>query len=175
MSDPSPYEVLGVAPTASMEEIRRAYLGLARDAHPDLHPHGERHAADERMRRINAAWAIVGDERRRRTYDEQRRRATPAAGPRGGPSPGFVPVMDDDTDYAALLDQTPVVGASIPRWLQVLPAALWVIGLLGVVSGLVAGFAPLLAVGAIGFVLGWIAFAAAPALAVARSYRAERD
>jgi hypothetical protein len=49
----SPYEVLGVSPDASPEEIRRAYVTLARRHHPDA---GGR---DEDMRRLNDAWAAL--------------------------------------------------------------------------------------------------------------------
>src|SRR3954469_21077375 len=49
----SPYEVLGVPPTATPEEIRRAYLALARRHHPDAGG-----SADE-MRRLNEAWSAL--------------------------------------------------------------------------------------------------------------------
>jgi len=49
----SPYEVLGVPPSATPEEIRRAYLALARLHHPDAGGN-----ADE-MRRLNEAWSAL--------------------------------------------------------------------------------------------------------------------
>ncbi len=49
----SPYEVLGVAPTATPAEIRHAYLMLARQHHPDAGGDAEQ------MRRLNEAWAAL--------------------------------------------------------------------------------------------------------------------
>jgi hypothetical protein len=49
----TPYEVLGVPPSASPAEIRRAYLALARRHHPDA-------GGDvAEMRRLNEAWAAL--------------------------------------------------------------------------------------------------------------------
>jgi DnaJ domain len=49
----SPYEVLGVPPSATAEEIRRAYLALARRHHPDAG------GSAEAMRRLNEAWSAL--------------------------------------------------------------------------------------------------------------------
>jgi molecular chaperone DnaJ len=49
-----PYQVLGVSPGASDEEIKTAYRKLAQKYHPDLHPGDE--AAAQRMKEINAAY-----------------------------------------------------------------------------------------------------------------------
>ena len=51
MSDP--YQVLGVSPDATDEEIKQAYRRLAKKYHPDLNP-GDEEAA-RKMQEINAA------------------------------------------------------------------------------------------------------------------------
>ena len=66
------YETVGASPTASADEIRRAYLKLARQLHPDQLvdlPDAERARAERRMQDLNAAWSVLSDTDRRRTYD----------------------------------------------------------------------------------------------------------
>ena len=53
----NPYEVLGVSPDASDEEIKRAYRRLAKEYHPDRNP-GDQEAA-RRMQEINAAYEQI--------------------------------------------------------------------------------------------------------------------
>lgn len=59
----SPYDVLGVSPGASDEEVSRAYKTLAKRFHPDLNP-GDPSAAD-RMGEINRAYEDVKAMRQR--------------------------------------------------------------------------------------------------------------
>jgi curved DNA-binding protein CbpA len=80
----NPYEVLGVEPTATDTELRRAYVALARRFHPDANPGGE-----DRMRAVNEAWALLGDRQRRAAWDRSHADAEAAAR-------GFQP--DDPTD-----------------------------------------------------------------------------
>ncbi len=61
------YGVLGVAPTASRLEIRRAYMSLALRHHPDKNP-GDASAA-ERFRAVNSAYEVLYNESSRRAYD----------------------------------------------------------------------------------------------------------
>lgn len=53
---PDPYEILGVAPSASATEIRAAYLALIRKHHPDLAFGADAEAARRRTSEINAAF-----------------------------------------------------------------------------------------------------------------------
>jgi molecular chaperone DnaJ len=71
------YKVLGVSDTASQKDVTRAYRKLARQYHPDANP-GDT-SAEERFKEISAAYDVVGDEEKRKEYDEVRR-----LGPVGG-------------------------------------------------------------------------------------------
>ena len=66
-----PYTVLDVAATASQEQITRAYRRKLRALHPDTRdtvtPADP--AADEQLRQIMAAYAVLRDPARRALYD----------------------------------------------------------------------------------------------------------
>jgi DnaJ-class molecular chaperone len=62
-----PYRRLGVGRDADQATIRKAYRRLAKESHPDLHP-GDA-AAEERFRKINQAYDILGDADRRARFD----------------------------------------------------------------------------------------------------------
>ncbi|MET0336714.1 MAG: J domain-containing protein [Caulobacter sp.] len=62
-----PYTELGVSRTASADEIRKAFRKLAKANHPDQNP-GDK-AAEERFKRLSAAFDIVGDETKRKKFD----------------------------------------------------------------------------------------------------------
>jgi molecular chaperone DnaJ len=61
------YRTLGVSREASDDEIKKAYRKLVFQHHPDRNP-GSEHA-DEKIREINAAYEIIGDTEKRRSYD----------------------------------------------------------------------------------------------------------
>ena len=105
-----PYKVLGVARDAPDEEIRRVYRRLAKELHPDVNP-GNRASAEERFKKVSAAYEIVGDPVKRKQYDrgeidangEQRRGyqrahaggARAGGGRRGDEYGGFGDVFSD--------------------------------------------------------------------------------
>jgi DnaJ-class molecular chaperone len=62
-----PYQVLGVAKTASEAEIKKAFRNLAKKHHPDTHPGDE--TAKKRFQEISAAYDIVGDKDKRAKFD----------------------------------------------------------------------------------------------------------
>jgi len=66
------YGVLGVAPDAEPEELKRAFRALAARWHPDhtaLRGRAAREAAEARMKVVGEAWSILSDPERRLAYD----------------------------------------------------------------------------------------------------------
>jgi molecular chaperone DnaJ len=76
------YKVLGVSETATAKEITKAYRKLARDSHPDTHPGDPK--AEERFKDVSTAYDVLGDDAKRKEYDEVRRLGPSAFGPMGG-------------------------------------------------------------------------------------------
>ncbi|HJQ76560.1 MAG TPA: molecular chaperone DnaJ [Acidimicrobiia bacterium] len=85
------YEVLGVAESATPEEIKKAYRKLAQKHHPDANP-GDT-AAEDRFKEISEAYSILSDTEQRKEYDQVRRLAATGGfqgfGGPGGPGGGF--------------------------------------------------------------------------------------
>ena len=62
------YETLGVAKSATMDEIRKAYRKLARKHHPDVNPGNA--SAEAAFKKISAAYEVLSDDKKRKAYDE---------------------------------------------------------------------------------------------------------
>lgn len=94
------YKILGVSESASQKEITTAYRKLARELHPDANP-GDA-AAEERFKDVAAAYDVIGDEGRRKEYDDVRKLGPLGAmggggfGGAGGAGPGNFSFGADD-------------------------------------------------------------------------------
>lgn len=62
-----PYQILGVAKNASQADVKKAFRKLAKQHHPDQNPKDPK--AKERFSELNAAYEIVGDEKKRAQFD----------------------------------------------------------------------------------------------------------
>ncbi|MEW1954690.1 J domain-containing protein [Terrabacter sp. NPDC080008] len=77
---PDLYAVLGVAPDATQEQIRRAYRSLVRRHHPDTRGEGGEGGGaaegaaegDRALQRAIGAYAVLGDPQTRADYDRLR-------------------------------------------------------------------------------------------------------
>ena len=61
------YSILGLNRDAAQEEIKKAYRMLALEYHPDRNPKDKQ--AEEIFKEIGEAYAVLGDQEKRRTYD----------------------------------------------------------------------------------------------------------
>ena len=119
-----PYLVLGVSPTATQAEITHAYRTRLRTHHPDTRPTPSPQTADEHLRRLLAAYALLRDPARRADYDRATTHAAtpPPASPHGPtpanrPSTGRVqvPITHHATTAAAPTPEPPLRAGPVRR------------------------------------------------------------
>jgi curved DNA-binding protein len=68
------YQTLGVAKTASADDIKKAYRKLVRKYHPDVSKVAD---ADRKTKEINEAYGVLGDPEKRAAYDDLGKRQRP--------------------------------------------------------------------------------------------------
>ena len=83
------YRVLGLSRDASDDAIKKAYRKLAFQHHPDRNPDSTQ--AQAKIRDLNAAYEVIGDPEKRRTYDRL--------------NWGEETARDEATDPAVILDE----------------------------------------------------------------------
>ncbi|MBD3426468.1 MAG: DnaJ domain-containing protein [Candidatus Omnitrophica bacterium] len=71
MANEDYYSVLGVKEDASQDKIKKAYRKLALKYHPDKNPGDKK--AEEKFKKISEAYYTLGDEKRRKEYDNLRK------------------------------------------------------------------------------------------------------
>ncbi|KRB78640.1 molecular chaperone DnaJ [Nocardioides sp. Root190] len=76
------YKELGVARTATADEIKKAYRRLARANHPDSHPDDT--VKHDRFKAVAEAYDVIGDADKRKKYDEARHLFSRGGHPGGG-------------------------------------------------------------------------------------------
>ncbi|EJD35708.1 DnaJ-domain-containing protein [Auricularia subglabra TFB-10046 SS5] len=81
------YEILGVRPEADFVEMKKSFMKLVKEVHPD-----KNHApgAGDAMKVLGQAWEVLVDPTKRAAYDRQRNRGTAA---------NDQPDDSDDSDY----------------------------------------------------------------------------
>lgn len=84
------YEVLGVDPEASADDIKRAFRTLAREHHPDVT--GGDPASEQRYKEVSEAYAVLSDPQKRREYDAARSGIGSWSSPWGSP---FASTIED--------------------------------------------------------------------------------
>jgi len=111
-----PYQELGISRSAGQDDVRKAFRKLAKELHPDRNPNDK--AAEERFKRVSAAFDIVGDPEKRAKYDRgeidadgrETMRAHPG-GPfaggfqRGGPRAGGAGGRFEGVDFEEILSE----------------------------------------------------------------------
>lgn len=182
--------MLGVGRRAGEAEIRKAYLEAARRHHPDVHAgDGEvgRREADEQMRRLNEAWAVLRDPAARAHYDDALAAGRRPAGASDlPPGKSWTPRTGDDrwmTDFQGWAaetdsdideDDTPYDPRPAPRSrgpLALLPVALFAVSVVCVVLATAFGSRGLLAAGLVSLAASSILFVMLPIFEMTRGRR----
>ena len=88
MGEKNYYEILGVAESASIDDIKKAYRSAAMKYHPDRNPDNRKNA-EERFKKISEAYYVLSDGKRRAEYDAYRSGYGPSTGAGFAGAQGF--------------------------------------------------------------------------------------
>lgn len=187
----SHYELLGVAPGASAEEVRRAYRAQARRFHPDLQPAGNAPAlaaAQRQMAVLAEAYAVLANPEARQAYDRSIGRrpwsegtgtgdgdgdgldgsapeGRPGAATHGHPSEG----EDERFDRLGLDDDDAHCQNKPADLLMIIPVALAALTVVTFALGVMVQSHMLWAVAVAGALVSAVAFMAAPLVSMLRA------
>jgi DnaJ domain len=101
---PNYYEILGVSPRATSEEIKKSFRNLAMKYHPDKNRNSEE--SKQRFMKIVEAYEVLSDEQARRSYDDinndggVRRSTTATTFRKPRPPPRWTPPADFSRVYS---------------------------------------------------------------------------
>lgn len=173
------YAVLGVPPRATQQELRTAYLGLARANHPDRFTGPAQKTAEVKMQTINEAWAVLGVAHERKAYDSKRERdgtapptgSSQAHGPRRGRSHFAAFDEEELIDRSDIdLDPVPLNGSRpLPDWVRMAPVLLVAAGAVLFAFGIFVNASGIVAIAAMMFAVGVVGFLALPLLVMTRA------
>ncbi|GIV08712.1 MAG: hypothetical protein KatS3mg019_0803 [Fimbriimonadales bacterium] len=157
------YRELGVAPNASTEVIRQAYLTLVRRYHPDRAPAGRTAEYEERMKRINTAYELLSNPDSRQLYDRLRtpqllngipKQGAVSTGPRAQPNDPYTQMR---AGYQQRLYRVQASTRGLPAWAQALSGLFAGLGLVtGFILGLPFGVIGCIPGAMVGMVMGML-------------------
>ena len=143
----NPYSVLGVPHDASYDDIRLAYLRLARRVHPDMR--GGDPASVEQMSRINRAWELLSDTEVRVAYDLHNQ-----------------DIASDSRDNGAGIhsdtDDLPITAGRLPEWLLLGAPTSCISGVFVLILGFVVDIMPMTIFGLFMLIVSAVLFLLAP-------------
>ncbi|GAA5868024.1 hypothetical protein JCM1840_003654 [Sporobolomyces johnsonii] len=115
------YQLLSIPPSASSDEIRTAYLRLAKIFHPDRAPEGHKDQATAVFQRVATAYTVLSDPEQRKAYDASLLPPPPARAPSSAlatyapSSSSFVPARPPSpSPFARAYSPSPFPGPARP-------------------------------------------------------------
>lgn len=174
--------MLGVAHDASDEDIRRAYLRLARRNHPDVR--GDSPEAAEQMRRINSAWAMLSNTGGRAAPARHVRQRPAPQGRAGAETVGEAPSQEaaeaqwpsgeGSDSEGSDGDDRPITDGRLPEWMRLGAPAMFVFGVCCLIFGAMTGLLAVFALGAASLAFAALMFLLAPFVVLVTSRGARR-